>query len=107
MPFSTLYRRLYITRSAQLSLGTLVTFCAQAQYFDIAAGEADTVLNEFALQTDIQYSINANLSREIFSKDYKGTISLMKHLASCLLILDSVEKQNDGSYIVIAMINGH
>ncbi|WP_341664489.1 TonB-dependent receptor domain-containing protein [Vibrio sp.] len=101
MQFSTLSRRLYITRSTQLGLGTLVTFCAQAQYFDIAAGEADTVLNEFALQADIQYSINANLSREMFSMGLQG--DYQPDEAFSILLADiglSAEKQNDGSYVV-------
>ena len=99
--YSSLSRRLYIRQRAQLSLMTLVTFYAEAQYFEIAAGDADSVLNEFALQAGIEYSVDASLSKEKYSMGLQGDYQADE--AFSLLLADiglSAEKQNDGSYVV-------
>ncbi|AIU68156.1 TonB-dependent receptor [Vibrio coralliilyticus] len=79
----------------------IVALSAQAQNFNIPAGDLDSVLNQFALQAGIEYSIDASLSQGQYSLGLQG--DYQPDDAFNVLLADaglSAQKQLDGSYVV-------
>ncbi|MDC5821993.1 TonB-dependent receptor [Vibrio europaeus] len=97
--------RLSTTICTQLSYTGLVlpwvAFSVQAEIFNIPAGELDAVLNQFALQAGIEYSLDASLTQGQYSQGLQG--DYQPEDAFNVLLADaglSAQKQNDGSYLV-------
>lgn len=105
MPSPFTSNLLSMTIRTQLGLACLalpiVALSAQAQNFDISAGDLDSVLNQFALQAGIEYSIDASLSQGQYSLGLQG--DYQPDDAFRILLADaglSAQKQVDGSYLV-------
>ncbi|WP_104398620.1 TonB-dependent receptor [Vibrio penaeicida] len=72
-----------------------------AQSFQIPAGRLDQVLNQFALEADIEFYLNASLSEDIYSQGIQGHFDPEQALT---LLLENTglvaEPQEDGSFIL-------
>lgn len=78
-----------------------IAFSVHAQTFDIPAGDLDSVLNEFALQAGIEYSIDASLSQGQYSQGIQG--NYQPDEAFRILLAEAglnAYQQVDGSYLV-------
>ncbi|UAB70355.1 TonB-dependent receptor [Vibrio sp. SCSIO 43132] len=71
------------------------------QNFDIPAGRLDQVLSQLAIEADIEFTLNASLSQDIYSPGIEGQFDAAEAL---MLILENTgliaEPQEDGSYIL-------
>ncbi|WP_100753498.1 TonB-dependent receptor [Vibrio salilacus] len=102
-PFTS--NKLSMTMRIQLSRTVLVlplvAFSLQARPFNVPAGDLDAVLNQFALQAGIEYSLDASLTQGQYSQgllgDYQPEEGLSVLLADAGL---SAQRQDDGSYLV-------
>ncbi|EGU60795.1 TonB-dependent receptor [Vibrio nigripulchritudo ATCC 27043] len=74
---------------------------SSTQNFDIPAGRLDQVLSQLAIEADIEFTLNASLSQDIYSPGIEGQFDAAEAL---MLILENTgliaEPQEDGSYIL-------
>lgn len=93
--------------AASLGLGgSLQAGYVQAADFDIAPGQLDAVLNQFALEANVTFHVNGGLSQGLHSGGLNGNYSTRQALDLLLANTGlSAERQADGAYR-IAPIHG-
>ncbi|MFB9214137.1 TonB-dependent receptor domain-containing protein [Vibrio sinaloensis] len=107
------HRRQWLTLLIKANLGISAallpysTYAEVSQEYSIPAGTLDSVLNQFALQSGVEFYLNSALSSDLYSQGLQGQYDqsqALNHLLSNTGLI--AEKQQDGVYYLSSIGEG-